>query len=91
MHATQATTASTDTIQTRLAEPGEPYLEGFLRNVSQLDGVHAEPKPSAHCCGAIGCRLTENLARLRISGFGKRVLCPIHVLDLVDREVGLDD
>lgn len=91
MQVTNATNGSTESVQQRLVEPGEPYLEGFLRNVSSLDGVQATPRPDAHVCGALGCRLTDDLAQLRIDGFGKRVLCPIHVLDLVDREVGLDE
>lgn len=90
MQATNVTNAGAEPLQKRLAEPGEPYLEGFLRNVSSLDGVQATPRPGAHVCGALGCRLTDDLAQLRIDGFGKRVLCPIHVLDLVDREVGLE-
>lgn len=92
MEVTHATnpTGSTDTIQQPLVEPTEPDLEAFLRNVSGLDGVQAEPRPEAHCCGALSCHLTEYLGEVRIQGFGKRVLCPKHVLDLVDREVGLD-
>jgi len=91
MHATEITNGSTESIQQHLAEPGEPHLEEFLRNVSRLDSVEASPRAGADVCGALGCRLTEYLAQVRIDGFGKRVLCPIHVLDLVDREVGLDE
>lgn len=93
MHATHTTNPndSTGTIQQPLVERDEPDLEAFLYNVSRLDGVQTDPKPDAHCCGAVGCRLTEYLGEVRIQGFGKRVLCPKHVLDLVDREVGLDE
>lgn len=90
MQVTNATNARTESIQQGLAEPGEPNFEGFLQNVSRLDGVQATPKPEAFARGAVGCRLEEYLAKVRIDGFGKRVLCPIHVLDLVDREVGLE-
>lgn len=86
MHATHANDGSTATIQTPLSHPGEP-MEAFVENVSTIYGVEAEARPDAHCCGALGCRLDEYLAQLRIDGFGKRVLCPIHVLDLIDREV----
>lgn len=82
---------STESIQQTLIEPTEPDLEAFLHNVSRLDGVQADPRPEAHACGALSCHLKEHLAQVRISGFGKRVLCPKHVLDLVDREVGLDE
>jgi len=91
MHAIQGTSTSTETLQQPLIEPGEPDLQAFLRNVSRLDGVEGEPRPEARVCTAHGCRLDEFLAQLRIDGFGKRVLCPIHVLDLVEREVGLDE
>lgn len=88
-HATHTTNDSTETIQRPLVEPEEPDLDGFLWNVGTLTGVEAEAQPEADACGALGCRLTEHLAQVRIDGFGQRVLCPIHVLDLVDREVGI--
>jgi len=88
-NATHGTDASTETIHQQLAKPGEPNLRGFLQNVSQIDGVRATAKPEAHTCISHGCQLTENLAQVHIDGYGTRVLCPIHVLDLVDREVGL--
>lgn len=93
MHATHTTTpdGSTGSIQQTLVEQDEPNLEAFLWNVSQLDGVQTDPKPDAYCCGAVGCHLKEYLGEVRIQGFGKRVLCPKHVLDLVDREVGLGE
>jgi len=91
MHAINATTDSIETKQQRLFEPDEPDLEAFLANVSRLDGVQAVPKPEAHCCGAVGCTLEDYLAQVGIQGFGESVLCPKHVLDLVDREVGLDE
>jgi hypothetical protein len=86
MHATHATDGSIDTIQTPLSHPGEP-MEAFIENVSTIDGVEPEARPEAHCCGALGCRLNEYLAHLRIDGFGERVLCPIHVVELIKREV----
>lgn len=93
MEVTHATNpnGSTDTLRQPPVEPAEPDLEAFLRNVSRLDGVQAETRPEAHCCGAVGCRAEEDLGKVRIDSFGERVLCPIHVLDLVDREVGLDE
>lgn len=91
MHAINATTDSIETIQQPLFEPEEPDLSAFLANVSRLDGVQAVPKPEAHCCGAVGCSLESHLGKVGIEGFGKRVLCPKHVLDLVDREVGLNE
>ena len=90
MYATNATSASIGTLQQPLIEPGEPDLQAFLRNVSRLDGVEGEPRPKATVCTAHGCHLDVHLAQVRIDGFGKRVLCPIHLLDLVEREVGLD-
>jgi len=91
MHTTHATTESIGTIQQPLVEPDEPDLEGFLQNVARLDGVKTEAKPEAVVCTAHGCRLKKYLAQVRITGFGKRVLCPIHLLDLVEREVGLGE
>lgn len=90
-NATQSIDGSSETIQQPFIEANEPDLPAFLANVSRLDGVQAVPKPEAHCCGAVGCRLEVHLAQVGIQGFGKRVLCPKHVLDLVDREVGLDE
>jgi len=91
MQATHDTYVSPDSIEQPLVEPVEHDLEGFLRNVSRLDGVQANARPEADVCGALGCHLTEHLGQVCIDGFGKRVLCPIHVLDLVDREVGLNE
>lgn len=93
MEVTHATNpkGSTDTIQQPLVEPTEPNLEAFLQNVGRLDGVQAEPKPDAFACTHNSCRLDEYLAQVHIDGFGTRTLCPKHVLDLVDREVGLDE
>jgi hypothetical protein len=91
MHATHATNTSIETLQQPLIEPGEPDLKAFLRNVSRLNEVEGEPQPEARVCTAHGCRLKKYLAQVRITGFGKRVLCPIHLLDLVEREVGLGE
>jgi hypothetical protein len=36
--------------------------------------------PEAACCGALGCRETENLRRVQDAESGReRVLCPVHV------------
>jgi len=91
MQATHATKSSIETTQQPLVERDEPDLEAFLWNVSTIDGVQAEPRPEAHVCGALGCRVKEYLAQVGIQGFGKRTVCPKHVLELVDREVGLDE
>jgi hypothetical protein len=91
MHATHATSTSVETLQQPLTQPDEPDLQAFLQNVSRLDGVEAEPKPDARVCTNHACRLDEYLAQLRIDGFGRRVLCPVHVMDLLDREVDLNE
>jgi len=91
MQAAHTTSTSTEALQQPITEPDEPDLQAFLQNVSRLNGVEGEPQPEARVCTAHGCRLKEYLAQLRIDGFGTRVLCPIHVLDLVEREVGLDE
>lgn len=48
--------------------------------------VDIEPKPSAHCCGAWGCRETEDLQEVTIDSYGSRVVCPAHVPRLIERE-----
>ena len=89
METIEATTGSIGGQQATLIEPGVPGLEAFLENVSRYDGVEATAAAGADACGAIGCRVTEDLAELEISGFGTRVVCPIHTIDLVEREVSL--
>jgi hypothetical protein len=81
--------ANTPPLQRAVIEPGAPDLEAFIENVSRYDGVEATAAAGADACGAIGCRVTEYLAELKISGFGTRVVCPIHTIDLVRREVSL--
>lgn len=53
--------------------------------------VTLEPAKRAAACGAMGCRRTERLLLTRIQNFGKRVLCPIHALVLIEREIGDDE
>jgi len=92
MQAKYAEIEGIDTETAPLIEPGpgEADLEAFLANVSRIDGVQAEPKPDAFACTNNSCRLREYLAQVQIDGYGNQTLCPIHVLDLVDREVGLE-
>ena len=80
---------STDTLQP-LEEPGQLGVERVLTYVERTPGVEVEVRSNAYCCGAHGCRADESLAYVRIDGFGKRVLCPTHLIILVDQEVGLD-
>jgi hypothetical protein len=53
--------------------------------------VTLEPAKRAVACGATGCKRTEKLLLTRIQNFGKRVLCPIHALVLIEREIGSDE
>lgn len=48
--------------------------------------VEIEPKPSAHCCGALGCHETDSLQKVSIDGYGTRVVCPSHAEHLIGRE-----
>jgi hypothetical protein len=54
------------------------------------EDVTVEPADGAVACGANGCTRGEQLLTTRIRAFGKRVLCPIHALDLIEREIGDD-
>jgi len=48
--------------------------------------VEIAPKPSAHCCGALGCHEKTALLEVVIDGYGTRVVCPGHAEYLVGRE-----
>ena len=48
--------------------------------------VEIDPKPSAHCCGALGCHETDALQGVTIDGYGTRVVCPSHAARLIGRE-----
>lgn len=61
--------------------------DSVLEEIGALDEVTIEPAPDAVACGAAGCRDSSQLLRAVIEGFGKRVLCPDHVVDLVRRKV----
>lgn len=87
MHATHVNDESIDTVQRAILDSDELDLKAFTSNVSTIAGVEADPCPDAHCCGARSCRLEEYLAQVQIDGFGKRVLCPVHLVRLVKREV----
>jgi len=87
MQAVNKLSVDTETFQASLANPQEPSIEAFLANVNSYPGVDAEPKPTAAVCGSNSCRETEHLSQVQIEGFGQRVLCPRHVVDLVKREV----
>lgn len=76
-----------ETIQTSVTDPRSPNLDTFVNEVNSFPGVVAEAEPEADVCGCIGCRTTDRLARVRIDGFGERVLCREHVVGLVQREV----
>jgi hypothetical protein len=90
MHAITVNSATGESFELSIEEGNEPDLESFLENVERLSGVKAAPKPEAFACGYRGCRLTDYLAELYVEGVGTRVLCPIHVLDLVERECDLE-
>lgn len=60
-------------------------LDRFLARLSEIPEVQTEPRPNRDCCAA--CRRGEYLAEIRIQGYGKRVVCPIHAVDLIEREV----
>lgn len=51
------------------------------------DRVTIERAKRAVVCGAAGCTRGEELLRTRIQNFGRRVLCPSHALDLIEREI----
>lgn len=55
------------------------------------DCVTIERAKRAVACGAAGCTRGENLLLTRIQNFGKRVLCPTHALDLIEREISSED
>jgi len=86
MEALHATTSSTEPTDQLFDDSRDPDLETFLSNVNTYAGVCAEPQPRAACCGAQGCSNRKHLAHLRIEDFGQRVLCPVHVVQLVNRE-----
>ena len=48
--------------------------------------IEIDPKPSAHCCGALGCHETDDLQEVTIGGYGTRVVCPSHAVHLIGRE-----
>jgi hypothetical protein len=48
--------------------------------------VEIDLKPSAHCCGALGCRETDVLLEVVIDDYGTRVTCPNHAEHLIGRE-----
>lgn len=49
-------------------------------------GGRIELALDAYCCGALGCRTTENLLSVTIDGYGTRVVCLDHAELLVFRE-----
>ena len=49
--------------------------------------VTIEQADGAAGCGAAGCTRDKQLLLTRIQDFGKRVLCPSHALDLIEREI----
>lgn len=63
------------------AAPGDWYPK-----VAHED-VTIEPAERAVACGATGCTRSKQLLMTRIRAFGKRVLCPVHALDLIEREI----
>lgn len=75
---------STDT-QLSLIESTHTLPERVLSLDAHPD-VEVTPKPSAHCCGALGCRETDVLQEVTIDGYGARVVCPSHAEHLVGRE-----
>jgi len=48
--------------------------------------VEIAPKPSAHCCGALGCHETDGLREVTIDGYGTRVVCLSHAVHLIGWE-----
>lgn len=72
--------------QANHVEPAEIDLETVLRFISQIDGVEAEARPKADCCGVTGCRQDEGLVQVRLEGHHPRVLCPVHLTVFVGQE-----
>lgn len=56
------------------------------RAAARTLGVRIEPVDAA-ACGAGGCRRRDDLYRVEIEAFGRRVLCARCALDLLQREV----
>lgn len=87
MHAIHATTERTESPEQPLETLPEFDLQALLDDVNRYARAHAESRPAAVVCGASGCRTREYLAHLSIDGFGKRVVCPTHLVELVNREL----
>lgn len=62
------------------AAPGQ-----WRANVAR-ENVTVESAHTAVVCGASGCTREEQLLATHIDGFGQRILCPTHALDLIERE-----
>lgn len=79
--------ARTESPQEQIEVRPEFDHQALLDDVNRYARAHAEARPAAVSCGASGCRSGEHLAHLRIDGFGQRVLCPTHLVKLMNREV----
>jgi len=68
------------------SEPDATAPAGRDHRLDAHPDVEIEAKPSAHCCGALGCRQTDVLQKVTIDGYGTRVVCPTHAENLIERE-----
>jgi hypothetical protein len=64
----------------------DTQLPQQVSSLQSLDGVEIKPTYQADVCGALGCVHEDQLVRVRIVDFGKRVLCPVDAARLVRRE-----
>lgn len=88
MSASDTTTEHPDAEQLPLPPTDDAGLQAFLDELNELEDVHAGyPRDAAAQCGASGCAIAIYLVAIIIVGFGQRVLCPLHALALIDREV----
>lgn len=69
--------------------PGTTAPAGRDVRLDAHPDVEIEAKPSAHCCGALGCRETDVLQEVTIDGYGTRVVCQSHAEKLIERETGV--
>ena len=80
-------TYADDRTDTELPLIESPYAPaGRDRPLDAPPDVEVTPKPSAHCCGALGCHETDALQEVTIDGYGTRVVCPSHAEHLIGRE-----
>lgn len=89
MSARTHTTDRTDDELPATDASSDPEVAAPAGRISLADvsaAVEIEAKPSAHCCGAMGCHETDALQEVSIDGYGTRVLCLNHAEHLIERE-----